>query len=245
MSSSGIYPALSGAVAESQNLDTLANNLANVTTTSFRGQRMGFHEVLSQTQRVRGRAEQRFVRVSAMTNDATPGSLKHTGEAMDVALSGPGMLAVKTPSGERFVRGGSLIRGVDGRLATLDGHELMDTGGAAVSIPATEPMSIGSRGEILVNGEKIAQLKLVEFPTPQALRREGNGLYAMPTQSPAPTPAATTQVIAGSLEQANVSPLRIMTDVITTSRHYETLHRVIETFKEIDTTAARDLATTA
>ncbi len=79
MSQSGIYPALSGAAAESRNLEVVANNLANAASSSFRGLRVGFKEVLSRAQRVRASAESRFVQLGEYTSDVTPGTMRHTG----------------------------------------------------------------------------------------------------------------------------------------------------------------------
>jgi flagellar basal body rod protein FlgG len=169
--------------------------------------------------------------------------MKQTGQATDVALSGPGFLAVMASGTERYVRGGSLLQRGDGRMVTLEGYEVLDKGGSPISVPPGAQPSIGQDGSVMINGNPIAQLKLVEFASPKAVSRQGNGVYAASPAGPAPTPATSTQVVAGTLEGANVSPIQAMTEVISTSRHYEALHRVIEAFKEIDTAAAHDLAT--
>src|SRR4051794_11291838 len=107
MSSNGLYPALSGAVAESRNLELVASNLANASTSSFRAQRLGFREVLSSAQ---GRPEQRFVQIEQTVLDTSQGPVRFTGQATDLALEGPGFLVVQTKAGQRYLRGGSLKR---------------------------------------------------------------------------------------------------------------------------------------
>jgi len=236
--SSGIYPALSGAVAENRALDAVASNLANATTSAFRAQRLGFREALSQAQR---RGEQRFVQVAQASLDVTPGPVRYTGQPTDLALEGPGFLAVQTPGGARYARGGSLKRAPDGRLLTDAGHELLGVDDKPLKLPAGE-LLIGRRGEVMVNSKQIGRLKVVEFNRPQGLRGEGGGLYA-PAPGDQPKAAQATEVAAQHLEGANVNPLRAMTEVIVTSRHYEALHRLIETYREIDTAAVRELAT--
>ncbi|MCS6912309.1 MAG: flagellar hook basal-body protein [Myxococcales bacterium] len=238
MSATGLYSALSGAVAEGQALEAVAANLANASTTAFRAQRLGFREVLVRTQ---GRKEQRFVQTSTITLDTTPGPVRFTGQSTDVALEGPGFLAVQTPAGPRYVRGGSMMRGPDGSLLTLGGHALLGTDGRPLRIPPGA-VEFGRRGEVLVEGQLVGRMQIVEFARPETLRGEGSGLFASGPGN-VPQAAGRTEVLSRHLEGANVNPLRAMTDVIVTSRHYEALHRLIETYREIDTTAARELAT--
>jgi flagellar basal-body rod protein FlgF len=241
MSSSGIYPALSGAVAESRALEVVASNLANASTSSFRAQRLGFREVLARSQ---GRGEQRFVQVADAVLDMTPGPVRFTGQSTDLALEGPGFLVVQTPAGQRFLRGGSLKRMPDGRLVTDAGQELIGVVGGndrPIRLPAGEPLLFGRRGEVMIDQKQVGQLKMVEFQRPQTMRGEGGGLFA-PAAGDTSQAATRTEVTAQHLEGANVNPLRAMTEIIVTSRHYEALHRAIETYRELDTEAARELA---
>lgn len=242
MSNTGIYPALSGATAASHTMEIVANNLANSSTPSFHAQRLGFKEVLSKAQQQRSRAEHRFVQMGQARTDPTPGSLRHTGQPEDVLLSGPGYLAVRTPQGERYLRGGTLLRSGDGRLLTSSGSEVLGADGAPIRLPLAGALRFGQQGEIFVDNALQARLRLLEFPAGLELQHQGNGLYLAPAAASA-NAATQTQLMPEFLEQSNVSPLRAMTDVIITSRHYEALHRVIETFREIDDQAARDLAT--
>lgn len=260
MAARGIYPALSGAMAESRALEAVSSNLSNLGTSSFRGQRVSFRETLVQAQaqtqpqgqgqaqnRARQKGDLRFVRVAEPIYDVTPGPVRQTGQAGDVALAGPGFLGVQTQAGLRYARGGTLSRAVDGRLLLGQGPQAPEVVGAADKKPLIAPpgeLLIGGKGEVLVNGKQVGQILLTEFARPQSLRGQGGGLYA-PVAGDAGVPATKTEVLPGYLEGPNVNPMRAMTDVIVTSRHYEALHRVIETYREIDTTAAREVATVA
>jgi flagellar basal body rod protein FlgG len=253
MAARGIYPALSGAMAESRALEAVSSNLSNLGTSSFRGQRVSFRETLAQAQgaqaqnRAQARGDLRFVRVAEPIYDVSPGPVRQTGQPGDVALAGPGFLGVQTPAGLRYVRGGTLTRAPDGRLLLGQGPQAPEVVGAADKKPLVVPQGellIGGKGEVLVGGKQVGQLLLTEFARPQSLRGQGGGLYA-PAAGDAGAPAEKTEVLPGYLEGANVNPMRAMTDVIMTSRHYEALHRVIETYREIDTTAAREVATIA
>jgi flagellar basal body rod protein FlgG len=242
MSASGIYPALSGAMAESRALDLISNNLANLSTTAFRGQRMGFRETLARTLGQPPGRDQRFVVPAEPVLDLTPGTVRPTGNETDLALSGPGFLAVRAPTGVRYLRGGAFVRAADGRLLQSAGHELLLADDQPVRVPPGATLTISPRGEVFAGSQRVGQLKLVEFTRPQALRPEGAGLFAAPAGDPGQA-AQKTEILTGHLEAANINPLRAMTEVITTSRHYEALHRVLETYKEIDSAAAREIAT--
>lgn len=240
MANRGIYPALSGAIAETRALETVASNLANASSGAFRAQRTSFRETLARVQGGGGRGDLRYVKAAEPVTDTGPGPVRFTGVATDVALSGPGFLTVKGPGGVRYVRGGPLTRAADGGVVTNQGFPLLGADGQPVRLPPGE-LAIGRRGELYVSGVKKAQLQLVEFTKPQSLRVEGAGLFAAPAADPA-RPATATEVLSQNLEGANINPLRAMTEVLITSRHYEALHRIIETYREVDTSAARDLA---
>lgn len=237
MSNSGIYPALSGASAGSQALDVLANNVANSNTLGFRAQRVGFREALSQARTKLG--DQRFVQLAQTRPDTSAGPLRPTGSGSDLALGGPGFLVAQTAAGPRYLRGASLVRGANGRIVTQNGIELLGSNDLPITVPPGE-LVINGRGEVRVGGQLQGTLKLVEFADPTQLRPQGDGLWQAAGRAE-PQAAKGTEILTGMLEGANVSPLKSMTDVIVQARHYEALHRVIETFREIDSTAARDL----
>lgn len=245
MASNGIYPALSGASAGSQAMEVLANNVANSASGGFRAQRLGFHEVLTRAQGgARGpasRRDLRFVGVDALRPDPTPGPLRQSGAETDLALKGPGFLVAATggATGPRYLRGGALQRDPEGRLLTAGGAALLGTDDQPLRVPAGA-LSISARGEVRVDRKVVGALKVVEFDDPARLRPVGGGLHAAPAGAAARA-ATQTEVLPGYLEGANVNPVKAMTDVIVCARHYEALHRVIETYREVDTTAARDL----
>src|SRR5262245_31773993 len=146
MANRGIYPALSGAMAEGRALEAVSANLANASTASFRGQRLTFREALGQA---RGRGDLRYVRTAEPVLDTSPGPMRFTGQATDVGLSGPGFLVVGAPGGPRYVRGGALVRAADGRLLTGAGHAVLGADDQPLRLPPGE-LVIGRRGEVLV-----------------------------------------------------------------------------------------------
>ncbi|MCC6277698.1 MAG: flagellar basal-body rod protein FlgF [Oligoflexia bacterium] len=159
MSTKGIYTALSGALAQSQQLDTLANNIANVNTPGFKGDRNTFKEYLTVLEKapdvntvprtvasldsfydMQG-TDKSYVDVSGTFTDHTQGGFKATGNSLDVALEGRGFIEVLTPSGPRLTRKGTMTLSPDGILVTTDGHPVLsrDDSGAPPGSPGATP----------------------------------------------------------------------------------------------------------
>src|ERR1700722_13837892 len=139
MSSKGIYSAVSGAMAQNSRLDTIANNLANVNTSSFKKDRQVFSEYLSayekapdviQVPRVPASIESfydmqggdtAYVNPAVTYTNFEQGALKPTGSPLDLALEGKGFFEVLTPQGVRWTRNGALQIDASGRLVTKEG----------------------------------------------------------------------------------------------------------------------------
>ncbi|MGK5087212.1 flagellar hook-basal body complex protein, partial [Bdellovibrionota bacterium FG-2] len=136
----GMWTAVSGAVAQQQNVDVVANNLANADTLGFKKDAPTFKEYLASVERnhdggdvPRGMIKEKEFYLldgkdqAMVINDGTytnfkQGNLKVTQAPLDVALDGPGFLEVSTPAGIRYTRQGSLKMAMDGRLVTSEGY---------------------------------------------------------------------------------------------------------------------------
>lgn len=241
--SDGIYAAMSGAVARSTALDVLGNNIANAPSTAFRIDAVAFREepTAPPDGAPRPDGDLRMATVDAVVPSWRPGSLEQTGEALDVAIDGDGLLPVRTDDGIRYVRGGSLQRDSDGTLMTAAGHPLVDRDGVVVRLPLEGGETvIGEDGTIRVGEEDVATLPLVWFDNVAMLAREGDNLWSAPAGA---TPrAADGRIRQGYLEGTNGNVVRGMVDMIAVTRSYEATVRAMETFREIDRRTARDLA---
>ena len=151
---SGIWTSVSGAIAQSQNVDTVANNLANADTLGFKKDMPTFSEYLSAKERehpavdiprgaIKNRdlypldgRDQAFAAVDGTYTNFKQGSLRVTQSPLDVALDGAGFLEVNTPNGVRYTRQGSLHVGPDGRLVTAEGHAVLATQPQGLANPA-------------------------------------------------------------------------------------------------------------
>jgi flagellar basal body rod protein FlgG len=240
MSGVGIYQAVSGAVVQSQLLDTVANNLANVSTTGFKGSRVRFDEVLARASAKGRPAVGSFVRVGETRMDLRPGPLRPTENALDLALEGPGYVTVRDGNGLAYSRGGTLQIRTDGVLADAEGRALLGRDERPIRT-GVDPVGlvIERDGRVRTAAGDVGALKLVEVVRPEAIQRRGQNLILAPAT--ALKVAAATQAKQRHLEVSNVNPVTEITSMIVASRTYETLHRVISTFREIDTRAANDL----
>jgi flagellar basal-body rod protein FlgG len=158
-----MWTAVSGAIAQQQAVDTVANNLANADTLGFKKDLPTFKEYLSTVERepaaqdvprgpikdkdfypLDGR-DQSHVVVDATYTSFKQGNLRVTQNPLDVALDGPGFLEVSTPNGVRYTRQGSLKLAMDGRLVTTEGYPVLaaSPGGLANALPATTVQPAG------------------------------------------------------------------------------------------------------
>ena len=248
--SDGIYTALSGAIAQERALAVVANNVANVKTSGYQADKMIFGEFVGQSQAAALPTQPtslRYVTIAKIGRDAQPGSLEQTGGTLDVALQGDGYFAVQTPEGERYTRSGAFVTDADGTLRTQSGLAVMGEAGQPQS-PGTQivlprnakSIRIGRDGQVQADSQVIGKLKVVRFDTPDALSKEG--LTLLKQEGGRITAAETTTVEQGYLESANVNAVGGMTELITVSRSFDAMQKLIETFRQIDERTVRDIA---
>jgi flagellar basal-body rod protein FlgG len=171
--------------------------------------------------------------------DHGPGLYRDTGRELDVAIDGAGFLVVETPRGLRYTRAGALTIGRDGTLVTASGHQVMGEGGP-ITVRSAKPV-IGPQGDIQDGGRVAGRLRVVDFPRPYRLAKEGDGVFVPIDRTAEPVPAADYQVLGGTLEESNVNPVRTMVQMIEMLRHYESAQRVVQAVDEADRAAANDL----
>ena len=158
-----IYLAMSGAKATMQRQETLANNLANVSTAGFRAELAAFRAVPVEGS---GASTRVYSLESTPGYDATPGQVAATGRNLDVAMQGAAWLAVQGLDGtEAYTRGGSLDVNADGNLVTTSGLTVLGDGGP-IQIPPDTAVGIAADGTVSVtdiNGRStsVGKLKLV------------------------------------------------------------------------------------
>jgi flagellar basal-body rod protein FlgF len=232
--SSGIYVATAGAVAQSNALDTTANNIANASTVGFHGDRIAFREAMGAARSV----DVALVDGGTSRVDHQQGALTPTDNPLDLALDGDGYFGVDTPQGPRYTRAGNLQIDEGRHLVNAEGATMRGEGGAPITIPPdAKVVSVESDGSVTADGNTVGKLELVRF-APNQMRREGGTLYAATGNPIAGDPP---KIHSGVLEASNVNVVRGVVDLVKVSRTYESLMRVIQGYHDVESRAARDL----
>jgi flagellar basal-body rod protein FlgF len=221
-----IYLSMAGAKATMQRQDTLANNLANVSTVGFRAELQAFRAVPVQGS---GASTRVYALETTPGYDDSPGVITNTGRNLDVAAQGRSWFAVQALDGtEAYTRAGGFEVSSDGALVTRTGLPVMGDGGP-IQVPPNSEVSFGSDGTVnsTVNGQSttVGRLKLV---TPEAaLTRGEDGLFRA-TDGDLPADA-NARVQSGALEGSNVSPVETMVAMIAAARQFETQMKMLQT----------------
>lgn len=221
-----IYLGLSRQVTLRTNMDIIANNVANVNTSGFRGQNTLFQEYLSKP---RGYDDPlSFVNDQGHYQITAPGPLRQTGSDLDVAVVGPGFISVQAPGGEvEYTRDGNFAIDPNGTLVTQAGFPVANSGGGSIIIPeGSQNIKIDDKGNVSNQDGQLGQIGIFEFENVQQLEQRGNNLYAIVGGTA--NPATETRVTQGSLEGSNVQPVVEMTRMIETLREYQSVQNVMQ-----------------
>ncbi len=235
----GIYTALSGALAQETLFELSSNNLANVETAGFRGQKGVFKEVLAQYENEPPNASQRMVKVDEVITDFEPGRLVHTDRPLDTMILGDGFYAVDTPDGERYTRSGVFSIDAERKLVDMNGYAIVGDGGP-IEVPEGESITIAENGTISAGELEIGRLKVVQFEEQEQLQRFGHNLFVAPPELE-PVAVENPTLRIGVYESSNVNVVREMTEIVKISRAHEAFQRCIETFRSTDRRTATDI----
>ena len=221
-----IYLGLSRQITLRTNMDIIANNVANMNTTGYRGQNTLFQEYLSKP---RGYDDPlSFVNDEGHYQITAPGPLRQTGANLDAAIVGEGFFSIQAPSGEiEYTRDGNFSMATDGTLVTQAGFPVASAGGGSIIIPPnSSQVNIDENGNVSNQDGVLGQLGVFEFENVQQLEQQGNNLYALVGGEA--VPATESRVVQGHLEGSNVQPVVEMTRMIDTLREYQTVSRAME-----------------
>lgn len=219
----GLYAAASGMSAQQQQLDDLAGNLANASTTGYHAQRTAFTDLLYNQIDEAGTAT--TAGAGAGVRDIgtleVQGSLQLTEQPFDLAIEGEGFFELRRPDG-------STVLTRDGAFQLDSGRRLVSADGSILQPPTTIPagvspqqVSISANGEVLAAGKPIGRIALVDVAAPNALLAAGNGQFAVTAASGSIRPAGKATMLQGALEGSNVDLGTEMTTMIDTERSYQ------------------------
>ncbi len=239
---SGYYAACAGLRAETQTLELIANNVANTSTSGYRGQQARFSSLLMSSAGLEAGALNRAINdfnvLEGSHLDLSPGNLEATGNPLDFAIEGHGFFAVQSKQGTAYTRDGGFQISPNGLLTTSTGESVLGEQGP-ITLPSG-PLSISGDGTISVNGAVSGKLRLVEFApgaSPQAL---GGSLYTAEAAGVRPSPDSSIR--QGMKESSNVNAVTAVTEMIAVQRRAEMLERAMSAFHStLNHIAASDL----
>jgi len=252
----GLYAAVSGSIVQEKRMEILANNLANVSTAGFKEDRPIFRKlypklysstVLTDTATQRSfmlaeKMNMSYIKFSGIKTNFSTGEMKHTGNPLDVAISGKGFLVVDTPNGEFYTRMGSFSLNDKGELVTPEGYTLKGKG-KRIKIEGTE-IAIDKDGTVSVDGAQVDTLRVVDFKDYSSLRKVGDNLFEN-SERRNEQKAEEYEITQQALELSNINIVKEMVKMIDVLRLYESYQKVIQSFDETTSRATRDVAAVA
>jgi flagellar basal-body rod protein FlgF len=257
----GLYVAVSGARAQEHRIETLSNDLANSQTPGFKTQATLYQQIHNDVTKM-GDAKQamglghptRFlpedrlpVAMTGRYTKFTQGSLRFTGNDLDVAINGEGFFTIQGPKGVQFTRNGNFTITKEGILTDQDGSSVLARSADGEFVPIKLPnakgnLQISRDGRLFVGDQYIAEMAITQFVDPQLLERLGNSRWSNPDPAKNPSrPVENTDLHQGHLELANVNPIRTMAMLIKTNRLFELNTRALQAYKAMDDSAIRDV----
>lgn len=240
----GLYTAYTGMVNEQHRMDTLSNNMANVTTVGFKKEgttsqafddvlavkikdsTVGYNLVTREGNMAPG------VKIGENYVDWSEGSFRITDNTYDIAIAGEGFFAVEftNKAGEtstKYTRNGQFTLTTDGYLVNSDGDYVLDTNSQRIQLDTNIDSAIDRMGNISQDGRVVAKIQLTDFEDYDYLEKYGENYY-YPVEG-AQTRQASGQMYSGYLEMANVSVVSEMVNLISISRQYESNQKIIQT----------------
>ena len=244
----GMWSAASGMAAQQMTIDVIANNLANVSTTSFKKSRTEFQDLMYKTLSQAGSITEEGGQIPTgiaigmgtmplgVQKQFMQGDFKETKSEMDIAIEGKGFFMVLSNDEELYTRAGNFKLDADGNLVTPNGEPLQP----GFTIPTdTVSVAIDKDGTVTVfdpsgAGSSIGEIELYDFTNPAGLISLGHNLYRQTDASGeaiAGTPGSDGMgtLVQGFLEISNVDVVEEMVAMIMAQRAYEINSKAIQT----------------
>ena len=255
--------AATGMSAQQLNVETIANNIANINTTSYKRARAEFTDLFYQVDRLQGvpnRANESAipegaklglgVRSAAVRKLHMQGTLAQTGNTYDLAINGRGWFQINGPNGETlYTRAGAFNLNADGQLVTIDGYNV----DPAIIVPqGTVQVTVNESGQVFakldneVQPRQLGQLSLANFANEAGLDPLGGNLYRETAASGVaavgvPADPGFGKIHQSYLESSNVDPVKEITELIQAQRSYEMNSKVIQASDEMAATVSKGI----
>lgn len=216
MSSTG-YVSLTRQTGLLSEMQTIANNIANLATTGYRREGVVFAEYVRDAGR--GQDSVSYADAHGRLTDSAQGALDATGSPFDFAIEGAGFFLLDTPDGERLTRAGAFTPNQNGELVSPDGYRLLDSGGAAIFVPPNaQNVALAADGTLSADGLPLARIGVYLPEDPNTISRTAGTMFRTDGNI---EPVENPRLFQGFLEQSNVSPVSEMARMIEVQRAYE------------------------
>jgi flagellar basal-body rod protein FlgF len=221
--------AASRLVAQQRAMDITANNIANANTPGFRTERVQFSDFIDRragTAAIPGGRDVTYTQDRATYRESQPGSITHTGNPYDLALSGDGYFTVSTQAGPRLTRDGRFAPLSDGTLADSSGNAVLDTNGKPIQIASTDTrVTIAGDGTVSTENGQVGKIGVVQPTDAMKMRAEGatNFISDGPT-----SPVKSPGIVQGAIEDSNVQPVMEMTRMMNDLRQFQLVTQFVQ-----------------
>jgi flagellar basal-body rod protein FlgF len=221
--------AASRLVAQQRAMDITANNLANANTPGFRAERVQFSDWIDRQpsgSTMPGASTVTYTQDRATWRESQAGTITHSGNPFDLALSGEGYFTVETKAGPRLTRDGRFGLMPGGTLADSSGNAVLDVAGKPIQLsPGDTRVTIASDGSVTSENGPIGKIGVVRPNDPMRMRAEGATNFV----SDSPTsPVASPGIVQGAVEQSNVQPVMEVTRMMNDVRQFEFVTQFVQ-----------------
>jgi len=237
-----LYIGLSRQVALQAQMNTIANNIANINTPGYKSQHMVFEKYLVNTDKNDQETLTMVLDYGQFTS-TSQGSLKLTGNQLDIAIEGDGYMMIETSQGTMYTRAGNFSLNEDGEIVNGAGQRVLSERESPITIPRdAREIKITVNGGVVTEQGVVGQLGVVEFNNRQELEFMGNGLFK--SVNDIGIPPVNSKVRQGMIEGSNVQGVLEMTNMIDVSRQYQSMHRLLQSEHDRQRNTIQKLAET-
>jgi flagellar basal-body rod protein FlgG len=226
----GLYSAAAGMSAQQEQLNAIGNDLANLSTSGYKSERVAFSDLLYNPVNMAGTVTTAGAGASAKVigRSETQGSITETGNPLDLAIEGPGYFELTRANGQKaLTRNGNFGVDASGMIVNAEGNRLTPPIKLPPGVSPSE-VSVSSDGTVTAGKRTLGQLKLVTVTSPEHMLADGSGDLTPTAASGAPHPA-TGKIHQGALEASNVNMAGEMALMVSTQRAYQMNSTAIQT----------------
>lgn len=220
-------------------LNSISQNLANVTTSGYKKESLSFDQIFSANSSERLNGQMALLPKYSSYRDVAQSTLSYTSDASNISIDGPGLFVVEKAGTYYGFRSGDLRVNASGELETTRGELMQGQAGRVVLEPG--PFEIDEAGVIKQNEKVVDKLLLVDFENEQGRNYLGEGLYKIGINY-SDNLDGQIKVKQGYVETSNVKTMDEMVQLIDTTRHFESIYSVLKAYDDQMNVAINKLA---